>query len=91
MEDRETELIFSPEDFRSSVPTERFRRLRQLSPLVNKLTLLLWNYTRCADIQSLIPIEEAVKICRASSLSDPTKSFETKLNPKIRGMARRVA
>ncbi len=79
---REKELIFSPEDFRSPVPTDRFRRLRNVSPLVSKLTLLLWNYTRC-DFNWLIPIEEAVEICRASS--GPTDTFAAMLKPKSEG------
>jgi TIR domain len=82
MAEREKELIFSPEDFQSAAPSERFRRLRNLSPLVSKLTLLLWNYTRCGDTQWLIPLEEAVKICRASSVLRPTKSFEKMSKPK---------
>jgi TIR domain-containing protein len=67
MAQREKELIFSPEDFRSAVPGERFRRLGNLSPRVSKLTLLLWNYTRCDDTQYLIPLEEAVEICQTSA------------------------
>jgi hypothetical protein len=61
---REKELIFEGEDFESALPTQSFRRLRQLSPFVSKLTLILWNFTRCGDVRALIPIEEAAEICR---------------------------
>jgi internalin A len=67
--DRERALIFHGEDFRSGTPTEAFQRLRQLSPLVSKLALLLWNFTCRSDIRQLIPIEEAVRICRTSDVN----------------------
>jgi hypothetical protein len=71
MADSEKQLIFSGEDFDSKVPTERFRRLRDLgSPLVSNLTLLLWNFTR-SKIEWLIPIEVAAGICRESPANNP--------------------
>jgi hypothetical protein len=73
LEQREKELIFSGDDFESPVPTPRFHQLRKLSSLVDKLTLVLWNYTRCREIQRLIPIEEAVKICRESQVTAATR------------------
>jgi hypothetical protein len=78
MANREKELIFDAEDFHSSAPTERFRRLRNLSPPVGKLTLILWNYTRCGDIRWLLPIEEAAKLCCVCNITASKRSLQAR-------------
>lgn len=85
---REEELIFGGEDFISDVPTVRFKRLRSLSPFVSKLTLLLWNYTRCHEIRWLMPIERAAELCRVSDVLQSTEDsgkFQTATRPGIEG------
>jgi hypothetical protein len=67
MANQEKQLIFSGEDFESGDPTPRFHRLRKTqSPLVDRLTLILWNATR-REIESLIPIETVAEICRSGA------------------------
>ena len=62
-EDRhDKEMLFVKEDFLSEQPTEVFKELFELSPLVKNLTLILWNFTRRQTIEQLLPLEEAVKI-----------------------------
>ena len=52
-------------------------RLRSFSPFVSKLTLALWNYTRCGDIQQLVPLENAHEICRRSEAGESRISGPT--------------
>lgn len=60
------EMLFVKEDFAAERPTDVFKELVKLSPLVRALTLILWNYTRTSSIEELIPLENAVKLARES-------------------------
>lgn len=82
IEDREKELIFTEDDFDSTVPTRTFKRLRNLSDTVSKLTLLLWNYTRQTDIQQLIPLERATHLCGKCDVLRASRSFKDILEEK---------
>ena len=64
-EDRhDKDMIFVKEDFIADNPTEIFKELFGLSPQVNGLTLILWNFTRMPSIEQLLPIEQALRIVR---------------------------
>lgn len=64
-EDRhDKDMLFVKEDFLSERPTDVFKELFALSPLVRNLTLVLWNFTRRQTIEHLLPLEEAVRIAR---------------------------
>jgi hypothetical protein len=66
-EDRhDKDMLFVKEDFLSDRPTEVFRELIELSPLVKNLALVLWNYTRSQAIEQLLALEDVVKIARDS-------------------------
>jgi hypothetical protein len=82
MEKREKELLFTPTDFVEEYPTDRFHKLRGFDPPVDKLAVLLWNYTRCDDIRLLLPLEEAVDLCARSTIVRSRTDFRRRLAAK---------
>ncbi len=58
----ETDLLFHGDDFLAELPTPIFQALSQLSLPVSQLSQVLWNFTRCQDIQGLKPLEEVVEL-----------------------------
>lgn len=67
---RDKDLLFNRDDFRAGLanepPTRIFGRLYGLAPPVRGLAVVLWNFTCCPEISSLLPIEEVLKIVEAS-------------------------
>jgi serine/threonine protein kinase len=83
MDLREKELLFSGDDLASPSPSPLFHRLRKLSPNVNKLTLLLWNFLQCRDIQRLLPLDESVGICLGDGAAALGSGFEAMLKGSL--------
>jgi serine/threonine protein kinase len=87
--DHDKEMLFVKEDFSSEKPTQVFKDLFSLSPLVKNLTLVLWNYTRMKSIELLLPLEDAVQISKDYGAHKPTPQpnsafgslIETTLSP----------
>ncbi len=61
---RDKELLFTGQDFVSSTPTALFHELYRLSAEVQRLTVILWNFTRCLTIRHLISLNRAVDLAR---------------------------
>lgn len=87
--DHDKEMLFVKEDFSAEKPTQVFKDLFSLSPLVKNLTLVLWNYTRMKSIEQLLPLEDAVRTSTDFSIHAPTPQpksafgslIETTLSP----------
>lgn len=59
---RDKELLFNGDDFAAVAPTPVFRRLYAFGGLVQKLAVVLWNFTRCPGIHLLQPLERMVEL-----------------------------
>jgi serine/threonine protein kinase len=59
---RDKELLFEGADYRSKVPTALFRALYDMGGVIQNLTVILWNFSRCNSIADLIPLERALEL-----------------------------
>ena len=90
---RNKELLFEGADYRSTVPTALFRGLYNMSGLIQKLAVILWNFSRCNSIADLIPLERALELAAevkptqpaASSSNAPGSAFDKYLKSKLPG------
>src|SRR5207249_1833538 len=59
---RDKELLFEADDFAGPAPSAFFQRLYRLGGKVGKLAVVLWNFTRCPNIQLLLPLEKVIEL-----------------------------
>jgi serine/threonine protein kinase len=85
---RDKELLFQGADYRSNVPTALFRQLYDMGGLVQKLAVILWNFSRCHSINQLVPLERALELATEvkateSEAKPPRNDFERYLKSKL--------
>lgn len=59
---RDKELLFEGADFTGSVPSPLFQRLYRIGGHVGHLAVVLWNFSRCPNIQFLLPLEKVIEL-----------------------------
>jgi serine/threonine protein kinase len=87
---RDKELLFEPADYTATQPTPLFRELYGMGGVVQKLAVVLWNFSRCQSIASLVPLEEVVDLARpANSIAPvaaatrPASAFDQYLKSRL--------
>ena len=85
---RDKELLFQGADYRSPKPSPLFRELYGMGGLIQKLAVILWNFSRCPSINDLIPLKNVLEIATKPATHVPTPANNA---PAATQFSRRLA